>query len=78
MARRFREASGSACSGRLPASKMGVLTPPSCGGSLPESVVMLVLAVAMGVVSFWDVGGRATKIRRRLGAKPLSVHGRSH
>jgi len=32
------------------------------------SVVLLVLAVAMGVVNMWDVGGLASKMRARLEA----------
>jgi hypothetical protein len=30
------------------------------------SVALLVLAVAMGVMCIWDVGGRATFVRERL------------
>ena len=35
------------------------------------SVVLLVVAVAMGVVFIWDVGGAATAMRARLEAKSM-------
>lgn len=35
------------------------------------SVVLLVMAVAMGVVAIWDVGGQATTMRARLEAMPV-------
>jgi hypothetical protein len=34
-------------------------------------VLLLVLAVAMGVVAVWDLGGLATTMRTRLDALPL-------
>jgi hypothetical protein len=35
------------------------------------SVILLVLAVAMGVVAIWDVGGLASTVRERLSAMPV-------
>jgi hypothetical protein len=39
--------------------------------SLAASVFLLVLAVAMGVVAIWDLGGLATTVRGRLSAMPV-------
>jgi hypothetical protein len=35
------------------------------------SVIFLVLAVAMGVVCIWDVGGAATAVRQRLDERSM-------
>jgi hypothetical protein len=43
----------------------------SAEACLAGSVVLLVLALAMGAVAIWDVGGLATRIRVRLEAMPI-------
>jgi hypothetical protein len=44
------------------------ISPEAC---LAGSVLLLVLAVAMGVVAIWDVGGLVTTMRARLDAMPM-------
>jgi hypothetical protein len=66
-------ASQDACCGRSSSWRIGAPFPRSSPEArLAWSVVLLVVAIAMGALAIWDIGRLATTMRARLEAMPMA------